>query len=148
MKITKEKVEYFFGLILIPFLMIILISFIFILFGGFSRIGFFKSIYGFFTYYGAFILSITTTILLAGVVAFIYAYKKRNKKYNIFICALFVGLILPVQMIFHSLLLLNLRELLILPFIVIGSIFYYIPLVIVSLIILKITDPLRKKIKW
>ncbi len=144
MKLTKEKVIYFVSLNMLPSLVAGFIFYKMFLTGGYAI----YHVEEFFEMnrYFIFILFGSLPILLSSLVAFLYAYKKSDE-YKIIICSLLTGVTLPIAwfIIFFDGLEFLMDDFFDLVF---GFGAWYLMTVIISLIVLGITNPLRKKIKW
>ncbi|MCK4636087.1 MAG: hypothetical protein KAT32_04455 [Candidatus Moranbacteria bacterium] len=131
MKITKEKVVYFLSLNLVPYLFVIPY---YLLILGLNHP---KTIFGF--HY---------IIFFASTIAFIYSFYKKNN-YNIFMSALFSSVpalfFIIFLIIYSDIACYTINDILAITYVLTIS----LPLLfILSLIILAVTNPLRKKIKW
>ncbi len=135
MKITKEKIIYFLSLNIISILFIFLIF----LYNCQLRVCPPDN-------HDIYLLEFLFFALPASLVAFIYNKVKKDK-YNIFICSVLV--LIPIYLLFSIIFvdILNSEKIFIIDFII-----YFFKvwlfLYMFSLIVLKITDPLRRKIKW
>ncbi len=130
MKITKEKVIYFLSLNLAPYIFIIPF---YLLVAGLNHP---KTIFGF-----------HFIIFPASIIAFIYAFYKKSD-YNIFIGAVFA--LMPA--LFFVMITFLAVDFGVSFYDILAGVYVFVisfPIVFIfSLIVLAITNPLRKKIKW
>lgn len=141
MKITKEKVLYFLSLNLIPLIFWFTLYVFGIWFEGDKGTVF----YHIKNTIIEFILNILIPIFSASILVFIYSWKE-SLNYNIFVSALFslIPLFVLILYIFFAEFLGDYFQ----NGFVLGSFAVLLFGYLFSLIILKITDPLRKKIVW
>lgn len=142
MKITKEKVIYFLSLNIVP----LFIVFIFTYYPCYFAINdYLKSKMCLLIFPSLFFSEIF--IFLASIRSFFYAKQKREN-YNIFSCSLHASFMILLLLLIFSVFLVFLTDVSLSFEFGVFLLEVFVFVFIFALVILKITDPLRKKIVW